>query len=225
MKNIKKKVFFLLKLLIILFVIFLLIMFGINSYVKFSVHSKIIGVSQVEHIDPDCILILGAAVRPDKTPSPMLEDRLKKGIEIYNKYKINRILMSGDNRSKDYDEVDVMKQYAIDKGVPARHIFTDPAGLSTYESIYRAKKLFGSKKVVIVTQQYHLYRALYIAKKLDLDAYGVPTMKKDYTNQQSRNIREVLARIKDFLVTFIDPMAPVDESTTINSDLPEIPEE
>ena len=224
MKNIKRKIFFLIKLLIILFVIFLIFVFGINSYVKFSVHSRIIGVSQISNVEPDCILILGAAVRPDKTPSPMLEDRLKRGIEIYNKYKINRILMSGDNRTKDYDEVDVMKQYAIDKGVPARHIFTDPAGLSTYESIYRAKKVFGSKTVIIVTQQYHLYRALYTARKLGLDAYGVPTMKKEYTNQHSRNVREFFARIKDFLITFIDPSAPVDESTTINSDLPDIPD-
>lgn len=224
MKNVKKKFFFLIKILLILFLLSFLGIFGINCYVKFSVHSRIIGVSQVGEVKPDCILILGAAVRPDKTPSPMLEDRLKRGIDIYNEYKINRILMSGDNRTKDYDEVDVMKQYAIDKGVPARHIFTDPAGLSTYESIYRAKKMFGSKKVVIVTQQYHLYRALYIAKRLGLDAYGVPTMKKEYSGQQARNFREVFARVKDFLITFVDPLAPVDESTTINSDLPTISE-
>ena len=122
--------------------------------------------------DVDCIIILGAGVWGDK-PSPMLEDRLLEGINLYKNNVSSKIIMSGDHGREDYDEVNLMKNYAIEKGIPSEDIFMDHAGFSTYETMYRAKEIFKAKKVVIVTQNYHMYRALYDAKKLGLDAYGV----------------------------------------------------
>ena len=152
----------------------------------------------------DCILILGAGVR-NNAPSPMLEDRLQKGIELYNKNISNKIIMSGDHGREEYDEVNIMKDFAIDKGVKSEDIFMDHAGFSTYESIYRAKEIFEAKKIIIVTQSYHLYRALYIANSLGIEAYGVSADLRTYTNQLSREIREIVARDKDFIKCIYKP--------------------
>ena len=98
----------------------------------------------------------------------MLEDRLKEAVSLYNQNISSKIIMSGDHRKADYDEVNIMKEYAIEQGVASEDIFMDHAGFSTYESMYRAKEVFEANKIVIVTQKYHLYRALYIAKQLGL---------------------------------------------------------
>ena len=98
-----------------------------------------------------------------------------------------------------------MKQYAIDKGIPSEDIFMDHAGFSTYESIYRAKEIFKAKNIIIVTQKYHLYRALYIAKKLDINAYGISSDPRKYRGQTYREVREILARNKDFINCIIKP--------------------
>ena len=113
--------------------------------------------------------------------------------------------MSGDHGRAEYDEVNTMKNYAIEKGVKSEDIFMDHAGFSTYESIYRAKEIFKAKKVVIVTQKYHLYRALYIAKQLDLEAYGVGADPRQYVGATYREIREILARDKDFIKCIFKP--------------------
>ena len=162
--------------------------------------------SQLE--DVDCILVLGAGVWDGK-PSYMLEDRLLKGIELYHTGISSKILMSGDHRNSSYDEVNVMKRYAIEKGVSSSDIFMDHAGVSTYDSIYRAKYIFHAKKIVIVTQEYHLYRTLYIAKSLGLDAYGVYAELKEYAGQMKREVREILARDKDFFKSIIKPEAEI----------------
>ena len=107
--------------------------------------------------------------------------------------------MSGDHGREDYDEVNIMKEYAIEKGVPSEAIFMDHAGFSSYESVYRLKEIFEAKKVVIVTQKYHLYRALYIANQFDLEAYGVNLDPRRYVGVAYRELREVLARNKDFI--------------------------
>ena len=113
--------------------------------------------------------------------------------------------MSGDHGTQEYDEVNVMKDFAIEKGVPSEDIFMDHAGFSTYESIYRAKEIFGVKKMIIVTQQYHLYRALYIAKQFEIEAYGVPSNPRKYSGQVFREIREVFARDKDWIQCIVKP--------------------
>ena len=153
----------------------------------------------------DCILVLGAGLNSDKSPSYMLEDRLEEGVALFEAGVSDRLLMSGDHGRTDYDEVSVMKQYAITEGVPSEMIFMDHAGFSTYESLYRARDIFDADKIVIVTQKYHLYRALYTAEKLGIDAYGVAAEEIRYSGQTMREIREMLARAKDFVYCIVRP--------------------
>ena len=135
----------------------------------------------------------------------MLEDRLLEGIKLYQNNVSSKIIMSGDHGQEEYDEVNIMKNYAIQKGVPSEDIFMDHAGFSTYESIYRARDIFQAKKIVIVTQKYHLYRTLYIANKLGLEAYGVGSDPRQYVGATFREIREIFARDKDFFKCIFKP--------------------
>ena len=189
----------------IIIVVIGLIVLGINFYVKASTKKQIITNGDYSNLkDIDCIIILGAGIWGDE-PSPMLQDRLLQGIELYKNNVSSKIIMSGDHGRKEYDEVSVMKQYAINAGVLSSDIFMDHAGFSTYESIYRAKEIFGVKKVLIVTQEYHLYRALYVAQQFGIDAYGVSADNRTYVGQTMREGREVLARIKDFGMALFQP--------------------
>lgn len=182
------------------------LVFGINAYVKFSTKGSILTVEELTKEDKsDCILILGCQVRADGTPSLMLSDRLDRGIELYKQGVAPKIIMSGDHGTKYYNEVGTMRQYAIDAGVPSSDIFMDHAGFSTYDSMYRAKEIFGVKKVTVVTQEYHLYRALYIGKKLGMEVNGSPSEGQNYAGQRARDLREVLARVKDFFTTILKP--------------------
>lgn len=182
-----------------------ILVLGINFYVVGSTKKRLIKNNNLESLDDiDCILVLGCGVWGEE-PSPMLRDRLEKGIELYKKGVAKKIIMSGDHGRSDYDEVNVMKKYAIDRGVSSEDIFMDHAGFSTYESMYRAKEVFNVKSVVIVSQEYHLYRAIYIAKNLGLNAYGVNSEPKKYIGQFHRDIREILARNKDFMTVMLKP--------------------
>ena len=195
----------LLKYGIIVIIIIAIIVFGINLYVKISTNKQIIKENDYTELsDVDCIIILGAGIWGDK-PSPMLEDRLLEGIKLYQNGASDKIIMSGDHGRKEYDEVNIMKNYAIEKGIPSENIFMDHAGFSTYESIYRAKDIFQAKKIVIVTQKYHLYRALYIANQLGLEAYGVGADPRQYVGEIYIEIREILARDKDFIKCIFKP--------------------
>lgn len=196
------------KILIAFIVIILscvILVLGINFYVVGSTKKRLIKNNNLESLDDiDCILVLGCGVWGEE-PSPMLRDRLEKGIELYKKGVAKKIIMSGDHGRSDYDEVNVMKKYAIDRGVSSEDIFMDHAGFSTYESMYRAKEVFNVKSVVIVSQEYHLYRAIYIAKNLGLNVYGVNSEPKKYIGQFHRDIREILARNKDFVTVMLKP--------------------
>ena len=195
----------LLKYGIIVIIIIALIVLGINLYVRISTNKQIIKENDYTELsDVDCIIILGAGIWGDK-PSPMLEDRLLEGIKLYQNGASDKIIMSGDHGRKEYDEVSIMKNYAIEKGIPSENIFMDHAGFSTYESIYRAKDIFQAKKIVIVTQKYHLYRALYIANQLGLEAYGVGADPRQYVGEIYIEIREILARDKDFIKCIFKP--------------------
>ena len=215
----------LLKYGIIVIIIIAIIVFGINLYVKISTNKQIIKENDYTELsDVDCIIILGAGIWGDK-PSPMLEDRLLEGIKLYQNSVSDKIIMSGDHGRKEYDEVNIMKNYAIEKGIPSENIFMDHAGFSTYESIYRAKDIFEAKKVVIVTQEYHLYRALYIANQLGLEAYGVGADPRQYVGATFREIREILARDKDFIKcifkpepTYLGDIIPVSGNGDITND-------
>lgn len=178
---------------------------GANAYVKTSVKERIFPMEEAAALDADCILVLGAGVWEDGTPSFLLRDRLERGVELYRLGASDRMLMTGDHGREDYDEVNVMKQYAVEREVPSDAVFMDHAGFSTYESMYRAKKVFCAEKIVIVTQSYHLYRALYDAEKLGLEAYGVAADQAVYSGQSYRDFREILARGKDFIWCIFKP--------------------
>lgn len=183
----------------------LITMFGINLYVKAAVKDEILAPEKLSEINADCILVLGAGVYANGVPSPMLEDRILQGIDLYDLGASKKILMSGDHGRVNYDEVNVMKQTAIDKGVASEDVFMDHAGFSTYESLFRAREIFEVKKIIIVTQKYHLYRALYIAERLGFEAYGVASNPRDYSGQNYRDAREILARNKDFIYVIFRP--------------------
>ena len=114
--------------------------------------------------------------------------------------------MSGDHGRTDYNEVGTMKQWAINEGINSSDIFMDHAGFSTYESMYRAKEIFGADKIVIVSQEYHLYRAIYVARALGIEAYGVAADYRSYGGQFMRDVREIAARIKDFGTSIFKPL-------------------
>lgn len=193
------------KYVIIVLIVMIVIVLGINFYVKLSTKNQIIENKDNPNLkDVDCIIVLGAGVWGDK-PSPMLEDRLLEAISLYENNTSSKIIMSGDHGKEEYDEVNTMKNFAIQKGVPSENVFMDHAGFSSYESIYRAKEIFGAKKVVIVTQKYHLYRALYIANRLDLESYGVASNPRIYGGETYRELREILARNKDFVKCIFKP--------------------
>lgn len=188
----------------------LIFLLGINFYIKKTTDSRIISSESAAKLeDVDCILVLGAGVKSDKTPSLMLGERLDSGISLYQSGASPKLLMSGDHRQDNYNEVQVMKDYAIDAGMPSSDIFMDHAGVSTYDSVYRTKEIFQAKKVIIVSQEYHLYRALYLAKSLGIEAYGVAADTQRYKGQAWRDFREVLARDKDFFTAIVKPKPEV----------------
>lgn len=183
-----------------------LVLFLVNLYIIKKEDRYIVTADQAKAFDEaDCIMVLGCGVRPDGSPSGMLSDRLDQGISLYHNGVSDRLLMSGDHGKVNYDEVNLMKQVAIDQGVPSENIFMDHAGFSTYESMYRARDIFQVKKIVIVTQKYHMYRALYVAQAMGMEAYGVPSDPRPYGGQRMRDLRELLARPKDMLYTLVMP--------------------
>ena len=197
-----------------------------NGYVKRSTADQILTSEQAAALeDIDCILVLGCLVKADGTPSDMLYDRISVGVTLYQNGTSQKLLMSGDHGQKEYDEVNTMKTCAIDAGVPSEDIFMDHAGFSTYESVYRAKEIFGADKIVIVTQEYHLYRALYVANALGMEAYGVSADLRGYSGQTKRDVREILARIKDMgyslfkpAPTYLGDSISLDQSGDITND-------
>lgn len=190
---------------VLIILIIVLLVLTINFYVRISTQKQIITETSYSNIkDIDCIIVLGAGIWGDK-PSPMLQDRLLQAIELYKNNVSSKIIMSGDHGQEEYDEVNVMKKFAIENGVPSENIFMDHAGFSSYESIYRAKEIFGAKRIIIVTQKYHLYRALHIANSLGLEAYGVGADPRQYVGAVYRELREILARNKDFVKCLLKP--------------------
>ena len=184
----------------------LLLVAGFNLAVIRSAEKHLLSVDKAVSLeDVDCILVLGCKVHGDGEPSDMLEDRLLRGLELYETGAAPKLLMSGDHGQTDYDEVDSMKHFAVDRGVPSENVFMDHAGFSTYESMYRARDVFQAKKIIIVTQGYHLYRAVYIARALGLEAYGVDADLRNYSGQSGRDFREILARVKDFWTCVFQP--------------------
>lgn len=179
---------------------------AISAFVCVSAEGRILSADEAIDLDADAILVLGARVWNSGEPSAILKDRLNTGVSLYETGVSDRLLMSGDHGTETYDEVNAMKTYAVEAGVPSDDVFMDHAGFSTYESVYRARDVFRVKTVVIVTQRYHLYRALYIAERMGLTAYGVPCDRDDAGRIRLPDVREILARCKDFFYTIFLPL-------------------
>lgn len=154
----------------------------------------------INYMDYDYVIVLGARVNGN-SPSLMLKDRLDKVLEIYNQNKNIKVIVSGDSQNSSvYDEISVMSNYLINNGINKDNIVEDVYGISTYDSIYRIKDKVIDKKLVIVTQKYHLFRSVYIARNLDIDSVGISAKEYNYPMQIYRDIREILARVKDFIL-------------------------
>ena len=206
MKKTKKVIVRSLLILVILGVLGAIAVAGINGIVVGTASNYILSPEVAAQLtDVDCILVLGCLVKNDGVPSDMLHDRMRQSVELYQLGAAPKLLMTGDHGTAGYDEVDAMKTYAVNAGIASEDVFMDHAGFSTYESMYRAKEIFGAKKIIIVTQEYHLYRAVYIARSLGMDAYGVTSDYNWYLDQFRRDVREVLARVKDFGTSIFKP--------------------
>ena len=196
-----KKVF---KYLIILGILMTLVVLSIDQYIQIYGNKYIKEIEEVT--EADAILILGAAVYPSGRLSPMLEDRLKVGLELYNQRLAPKIIVSGDHGPKEYNEVGAMREFLVSHGVADQDIFMDHAGFSTYESMYRARDIFQVEKIIIVTQEYHLKRAVYLARKLGIESTGVASDLRNYGPVMIKyELREKMARNKDFFLSLIKP--------------------
>lgn len=173
----------------------LALIWGLNTYILQATNSRV-----YEDMDSlplaHTVIILGASVHSDGKLSPILQDRVDTGFRLYKNNKVKRFLLSGDNRSSDYDEVSAMRNYLINLGVPPAHIFTDPAGIDTYDSMYRSNAIFEVPSAIVVTQQFHLPRTLFIAKNLGLNYMGYPADSRQYQTETSLLRREKLANFK-----------------------------
>ena len=211
---------------VILAIIITIVVFSIDRYVEQSAQRYITNPEAL--MKADAILVLGAYVFPDVRVSDMLNDRLSVAKDLYEKKKTDKIIVSGDHGQEDYDEVNAMKTFLKNNNIPSSDIFMDHAGFNTYASIYRARDIFKVKKIIIVTQGYHLSRAIFIARELGLEAYGIASDPREYNTEQMRNykMREVAARNKDFFLAkiiqpkpmFLGDEIPVDGDGSITND-------
>lgn len=185
----------------------------ISNYVVESTRGDVRTISQIqdEGIHADAIVVLGASVYADGTPSDILADRLEVASDLYFAGAAPVIIASGDNRSSHYNESDAMKNYCVELGVPANSVYVDHAGYDTYDSIWRAKNIYGANSVIVVTQAYHMYRAISIAEGLGMTAWGVAADKGEYNNQTMYSLRENVARVKDYFRTLLK--IPPDDAT------------
>lgn len=178
---------------------------GGSAYVVWSARAEILSQEEAPPANLDCILVLGCGVHADGTPTPMLRSRMTRAVELYQAGWADKLLLSGDNSGADYNEVATMKALALEGGVPEEDIVLDHAGFSTYDSLYRARDVFLAERLVIVTQEYHLSRALYLADALGLEAWGVAAAPRNDAGQIMRDAREILARDKAILWAILQP--------------------
>ena len=179
--------------------------FSVSLAIKAKTSEDIVSLEKSDGIeDVDHIIILGAGLRSDGSPSDMLADRLKTGVALLELHPKAKLLLTGDNSGEHYNEVAAMKKFVVELGVSEEKLVEDGKGYSTYESLYRAVNTYGVKNAIIVTQEYHLHRALYIADRMNVDAVGVSADLRSYSGQSIRNAREHLARVKDFFLTLIN---------------------
>lgn len=182
---------------------------------------KMVDFSQVVQLSRsvkfDCVIVPGALIHPDGRPSEMLSDRLDMAIRIYDAGLTNRILVSGDNSRLDYNEPASMRQYLMSAGIPPECIFMDYAGFDTYDTLYRARTVFQVERALFTTQDFQLLRALYIARQLGIDVWGVQSDYKASYRRAWYRLREYPARFKAFVdceilqskPTYLGPVIPI----------------
>lgn len=168
---------------------------SVNLWVWLVSRNSIVKITNTK--PADAVIILGAYVRPDGALSWILKDRLDTGLQVYSQGLAQKIIVSGDHGQKDYNEVQAMKDYLLSHGVPAQDIFMDHAGFDTYDSIYRARDVFQVKSAIIISQNFHLPRAVYIAKRLGIETQGVQA-KLYYPWWYVNTIRDSVARVKAY---------------------------
>ncbi|WP_366921503.1 YdcF family protein [Metallumcola ferriviriculae] len=196
-KGLMKKI----KVLALLAVLGVVGVLSINFMIKFGGEKHIFPAQRIEPVQ--AAIVLGARVYSDGRVSPMLADRLNKAIDLYQSGKAEKLLLSGDHGQKSYDEVNTMRQFVLEKGVPSEDIFMDHAGFSTYDSMYRARDIFNIDRAAVITQEFHLPRAVFTARSLGIDAVGLKADQHTYYAENYYEFREILARNKAFLQLFI----------------------
>lgn len=207
MKNkFKKNIFIILSFIVSLTIVSVASVLYMNYKVSKSGDRYIMKMKDLPQCD--AVLVLGAYVAPDGKLSDMLKDRTDVGLQVYNDMKASKILLSGDHGKVNYDEVNGMKNYVVSKGVKPENVFMDHAGFSTYDSMYRARDIFKIKKLIIVTQGYHLKRAVFIARELGIEAYGVSSDLQPYRGILMYENREILARVKAFINIYFTKPQP-----------------
>jgi SanA protein len=152
----------------------------------------------------DAVLVLGAAVYRDGQMSPVFADRADVALEVYRAGKVKKILISGDHSRNEYDEVNIAKNYFLQNEVPAEDIFVDYAGFNTYDSAARAKEIFKADSLIVATQEFHLPRALYLARHAGIVAHGIKADRRPYNPGFYNTWRENGARVKAFWRAFFN---------------------
>ncbi|MFA4954374.1 MAG: ElyC/SanA/YdcF family protein [Patescibacteria group bacterium] len=180
---------------------------GIIAYVQLSVLNLID--QPLKNVPPGTvIMVLGASVKDDQTPSSALEDRLDTGLQLHGSNPQTKILVTGDDGAYRRDEISVMKNYLVERGLSEANLLADPKGYRTYESCKNAKAA-GYTEAVIVTQRFHLARALYLCTRLGVDAIGVTADKHIYERQEYFWARDLLASFLAWLdVNIWSPRSP-----------------
>jgi SanA protein len=144
-------------------------------------------------------IVFGAGYWPSGRLSSALADRMETAIALYQAGKVNKLLLSGDNRFVDYNEPEAMARYATERGIPRDDLVLDYAGRRTYDSCYRARDIFGVERAVLVTQAFHLPRALYTCQRLGLEVVGTVADRRPYIRALWYQLRELLALTRAWL--------------------------
>lgn len=197
------------KLILAAFAVITLVYVLANAIVVGSTSKYIHDISEIDKLEKtECVIVLGAKVYSEDSLCAVLQDRVDYAINIYKAGKADKLLFTGDHGRTEYDEVNAMMNYAVSNGVPEEDIFLDHAGFSTYESMYRAKDVFCVSDAIIVTQKFHISRAVYTARRMGIEAKGVNSNPRKYLNATYDALRESLARVKDFFIVNITKPEP-----------------
>jgi len=181
--------------------VFILFLLLIPNWLMISTTRRLVFTDYKQMKNSAVGIILGASVYPGRRVSPVVSDRIDSAVMLYKKGKVRKLLISGDHSQKYYDEVNTIKFWLLKNEIPPRDIYMDHSGFSTHESINRARKIFKIKNVIIITQAFHLPRALYLAKRQGISAQGYVADQRMYKNSLWFNLREYLARVKDFIIS------------------------